>query len=154
MLLYSLSVHKVVGSSAYLVLIISPSPFFLLLLWLKLSAGEGGLKPTTEAPAAVDSTASKASADVIVPSLTGSNFKKSFPPQTKKTNKRGERQVPQLRLSIRITAELIARAARQWHGLVFLSVFFCEYKRRPIWQPPHPYLLLVTKCLFKNQSIN
>ncbi|XP_037336623.2 urotensin II-related peptide [Pungitius pungitius] len=49
-------------------------------------APESGVKPTTAAPAAVDTTASRAS--IIPRPLTGRNFKKSLAPQTKKPNKR------------------------------------------------------------------
>lgn len=60
--------------------------FFLALFCPKSPAANGGLKPTTVAPAEVDSTASRGTADVASPVVTGQNLKKS---QTKKT-KRGE----------------------------------------------------------------
>lgn len=62
-------------------------------LCTKLPAANGRVKHTTVAPSVINSTASKSSADIVVPSLPGRNLKKSLPPQTKKT-KRGETEVP------------------------------------------------------------
>ena len=55
-------------------------------LFGKLPAAVGEVKPTTATLSAVDSTASRASADVIGPKQ---NNRKSLASQNKKTNKRG-----------------------------------------------------------------
>lgn len=64
--------------------------FLFALFCPKSPAANGGVKPTTVVPAAAaaDSTASRGTADVANPVVTGQNLKKS---QSKKT-KRGEHE--------------------------------------------------------------
>uniref|UniRef100_A0A8C5HUY3 Urotensin II-related peptide n=1 Tax=Gouania willdenowi TaxID=441366 RepID=A0A8C5HUY3_GOUWI len=55
---------------------------------LPLAAAEGVAKPTTAAPITGNAGTSRAIADILIPSLTGRNFRKTLPSLTKKTNKR------------------------------------------------------------------